>query len=135
MTCLRHLALRCRDMEKSRRFYEGLGLRFIGYRPAGNALDLADGTVNMTLIQYEGAERPAFEEGFEFIHFGLIVDDAKAVFLRLQQAGVMFLRDNIKTRDPIRPGEVPPGSFKVEDPDGNVVDITDNPQEWRGAAP
>ena len=39
MTCLRHLALRCRDMEKSRRFYEGLGLRFIGYRPAGNALE------------------------------------------------------------------------------------------------
>ena len=131
MTCLRHLALRCRDMEASRRFYEMLGLRFIDYRPAGNALDLADGTMNMTLIQYDGVDRPALEEGNEYIHFGLIVDDAKATFLRLQQSGAVFLRDNVKTRDPIQPGELPPGSFKVEDPDGNVVDITDNRAEWR----
>jgi catechol 2,3-dioxygenase-like lactoylglutathione lyase family enzyme len=135
MTCLRHVALRCRDMETSRRFYERLGLRFMGYRPAGNALDLADGTVNMTLIQYEGDERSALEEGGEYIHFGFIVADARETFQTLQQAGATFLRDNVKTRDPIRPGEVPPGSFKVEDPDGNVVDITGNPEEWRGAAP
>jgi catechol 2,3-dioxygenase-like lactoylglutathione lyase family enzyme len=135
MTCLRHVALRCRDMEISRRFYESLGLRFVGYRPAGNALDLADGTVNMTLIQYDGPERTASEEGSEYIHFGIIVDDVRSTFLQLQQAGALFLRDNIKTRDPIQPGEVPPGSFKVEDPDGNVIDITGNPEEWRGAKP
>ena len=131
MTCLRHLALRCRDMEASRRFYEMLGLRFVDYRPAGNALDLADGTMNVTLIQYDGPERRALEEGSEFVHFGFVVDDAKATFHRLQQAGALFLRDNVKTRDPIQPGEIPPGSFKVEDPDGNVVDITDNRSEWR----
>ena len=131
MTCLRHLALRCRDMEASRRFYEMLGLCFVDYRPAGNALDLADGTMNMTLIQYDGEQRPALEEGSEYVHFGFIVDDARATFLRLQQSSAVFLRDNVKTRDPIRPGELPPGSFKVEDPDGNVVDITDNRAEWR----
>jgi catechol 2,3-dioxygenase-like lactoylglutathione lyase family enzyme len=134
MTCLRHVALRCRELEVSRRFYERLGLRFIGYRPAGNALDLADGTVNMTLIQYDGAERPALEEGSEYIHFGFVVEDARATFLQLQQDGALFLRDNVKTRDPIQPGETPPGSFKVEDPDGNVLDITDDRAEWRGAA-
>jgi catechol 2,3-dioxygenase-like lactoylglutathione lyase family enzyme len=122
-------------MEGSRRFYERLGLRFIGYRPAGNALDLADGTVNMTLIQYDDAERSLLEEGSEYIHFGFIVDDARGTFESLQQAGAIFLRDNVKTRDPIRPGEPPPGSFKVEDPDGNVIDITGNPEEWRGATP
>jgi catechol 2,3-dioxygenase-like lactoylglutathione lyase family enzyme len=135
MIYLRHMALRCRDMEVSRRFYERLGLHFIDYRPAGNALDLTDGSLNMTLIQYDGAERPEMEEGSEFVHFGFIVDDAPAAFRRLQQDGAIFLRDNVKTRDPIKPGEVPPGSFKVSDPDGNVVDITDNRQEWRGAAP
>ena len=135
MTCLRHVALRCRDMEASRRFYEMLGLQFVGYRPAGNALDLADGTVNLTLIQYEGAERPHLEEGNEYIHFGFIVEDTRESFRRLQGAGAIFLRDNVKTRDPIRPGEPPPGSFKVEDPDGNVLDITGDPKEWRGAAP
>jgi catechol 2,3-dioxygenase-like lactoylglutathione lyase family enzyme len=134
MTCLRHVALRCRDMEVSRRFYERLGLRFIGYRPAGNALDLADGTVNMTLIQYEGTERPTLEEGSEYIHFGFIVEDARVTFLRLQEDGAVFLRDNVKTRDPIQPGETPPGSFKVEDPDGNVLDITDDRAEWQVTA-
>ena len=89
----------------------------------------------MTLIQHDGSDRPALEEGQEYVHFGFIVDDAQATFLRLQQDGAIFLRDNVKTRDPIRPGEVPPGSFKVADPDGNVVDITDNRQEWRGATP
>ena len=135
MTCLRHIALRCRDMERSRRFYEQLGLRFIGYRPAGNALDLADDTVNMTLIQYDGADRAPLEEGSEYVHFGFIVDDAGETFQRLQQSGALFLRDNVKTRDPIRPGEPPPGSFKVEDPDGNVLDITGDREEWRGAKP
>jgi catechol 2,3-dioxygenase-like lactoylglutathione lyase family enzyme len=135
MTCLRHVALRCRDMEASRRFYEKLGMRFIGYRPKRDALDLADETVNMTLIQYNGDQRPAQEEGTEYVHFGFIVDDAPATFQRLQEAGAIFLRDNIKTRDPYRPGEAPPGSFKVEDPDGNVIDITSNHEEWRGAKP
>jgi catechol 2,3-dioxygenase-like lactoylglutathione lyase family enzyme len=134
MLALRHVALRCRDLETSRRFYERLGLRFLRHRPAGDALDLSDGTVNMTLIRHDG-ERPTLEEGNEYIHFGFIVDDAPATFLRLREAGAFFLRDNIKTRDPIRPGEVPPGSFKVADPDGNVVDITDNRSEWPGAAP
>ena len=32
MTCLRHVALRCRDMEASRRFYERLGGRPVGER-------------------------------------------------------------------------------------------------------
>jgi len=135
MIHLRHVALRCRDMEISRRFYERLGLRFIEYRPAGNALDLSDGTLNMTLIQHDGAERPALEEGQEYVHFGFIVEDAQATFLRLRQDGAVFLRDSVKTRDPIRPGEVPPGSFKVADPDGNVIDITGNCEEWRGARP
>ena len=135
MIHLRHVALRCRDMEVSRRFYELLGLRFIDYRPAGHALDLTDGALNMTLIQYDGEERPEMDEGSEYIHFGFIVDNSQVTFQRLQQAGAIFLRDNVKTRDPIRPGEVPPGSFKVADPDGNVVDITDNRQEWRGATP
>ncbi len=132
MIALRHVALRCQDVQASRRFYELLGMEFIGLRPAGDALDLADGTVNLTLIPYDGPSRPPREEGSEYVHFGFVVPDARLTFTRLQQAGASFLRDDVKTRDPIRPGEVPPGSYKVADPDGNVVDITDDPGEWRG---
>jgi catechol 2,3-dioxygenase-like lactoylglutathione lyase family enzyme len=133
-TVLRHLALRCRDMEKSRQFYEEIiGWRFVGYRPGGNGLDLSDGVNNITLIQHpREALRQAAEEGSEFIHFGVIVDDLNAVWQRLHQWGATFSKENVKERNPIDPALRPPVSFKVLDPDGNVVDITSNPQEWRG---
>ncbi len=52
MALLRHLALRCRDMEKSLRFYEqAIDWNLLGYRPSGTALDMTDGTSNITLIQ------------------------------------------------------------------------------------
>lgn len=134
MALLRHLALRCRDMEKSRRFYEEvIGWRFVGYRPSGNSLDLSDGTNNITLIQHPaGKERPVMEEGEEYIHFGVVVPDLPAVWKRLHQWGAHFSKENVKERNPIDPGVQPPVSFKVLDPDGNVVDITCNRAEWRG---
>jgi catechol 2,3-dioxygenase-like lactoylglutathione lyase family enzyme len=131
MTLLRHLALRCRDMERSRRFYEMLGLRFVDYRPGGDAMDLSDGTLNITLIQYDGPERSPLEEGTEYIHFGLLVDDARAALRRLKEAGATFLRENVKERNEMDE-MIPSGSFKVQDPDGNTIDISGNRDEWRG---
>lgn len=134
MALLRHLALRCRDMEKSRNFYEEvIGWRFIGYRPSGAGLDLSDGVNNITLIQQPaGPERPVLEEGNEFIHFGVIVHDVEAIWQRLHRWGATFVKENVKQRNPIDPSAPPPVSFKVLDPDGNVVDITSNEAEWRG---
>src|SRR5260370_32924837 len=102
MIHLRHVALRCRDMEVSRRFYEMLGVRFIDYRPAGNALDLTDGALNMTLIQHDGEERPEMEEGSEYIHFGFMVDNAQCTFPRLRQAGALLRRCNLQPGNPTR---------------------------------
>ena len=60
MAVLRHIALRTKDMEASRRFYETIGFCVcVGYRGRGG-LDLSDGTLNMTILQYNGAERPPF---------------------------------------------------------------------------
>lgn len=134
MAWLRHLALRCRDMERSRAFYEQvLGLRFIGYRPHGRGLDLSDGVNNLTLIQQpETWQRQPLPEGDEFIHFGLVVDDPQGVWERLRAWGATFVREDVKQRLPIQPGERPPTSYKVLDPDENVVDITSNRAEWRG---
>lgn len=137
---LRHLALRCRDMEKSRKFYEEvIGWRFVGYRPSRQGLDLSDGTNNITLIQHpREAERRAAEEGNEFIHFGVIVDDLDAVWQRLHEWATrfpgdsVFSKENVKERNPIDAEERPQVSFKALDPDGNVVDITCSREEWRG---
>jgi catechol 2,3-dioxygenase-like lactoylglutathione lyase family enzyme len=133
-TILRHLALRCSDMERSRRFYEQvIGWRFVGYRPSGQGLDLSDGVNNITLIQQPTQWQASLaEEGSESIHFGVIVDDLDGVWQRLHQWGATFSKENVKERNPIDPAELPPVSFKVLDPDGNVVDITCNQQEWRG---
>jgi catechol 2,3-dioxygenase-like lactoylglutathione lyase family enzyme len=128
-----HIAIRVRDVETSRRFYEqGLGLDFVGYRPSGSgAVDLSDGSVNMTILPYDGPDRPVHEEGTEHIHIGLFVPDATAVYQRLLSLGMSVLRADVKAR--LEPGDTPPpgGSFKVADPDGNVVDVTGNTAEWR----
>ena len=131
MAFLRHIALRTKDMETSRRFYETIGFEFVGYRGRGG-LDLSDGTLNMTILQYNGAERTAFAEGTEFIHFGIIVEDLASIYNTLREGGFELLMDNVKKGDEISTDKPPERSFKVSDPDGNVVDITCATDEWRG---
>jgi len=134
MAQIRHIALRCRDAEKTRAFYELLGMRFVAYLPGSTgAMDLSDGTLNVTLIPYEGEERPVLEEGSEYIHLGVMVKDARETWRRLRDEGAPYLRDDVKLRNQVSDEEAtPPGSFKVADPDGNVIDVTDNRDEWRG---
>ena len=133
MALLRHIALRTKDMEASRRFYESIGFQFVGYRGRGG-LDLSDGTLNMTILQYNGAERRTFEEGTEFIHFGIIVEDLATIYNTLRDSGFELLMDNVKKGDGIDTDKPPERSFKVADPDGNVVDITCATDEWRGVS-
>ena len=56
MTYLRHLALRCHDMEASRRFYERLGLRFVGYRSLTHLLRTGQPGVESSLEKVIGSE-------------------------------------------------------------------------------
>ena len=135
MTLLRHLAIRCLDMEKSKGFYaRAFGWKFVGYRPSGHGLDFTDGTNNITLLQQPaGSVRPALEEGNEYIHFGVIVDDLEACWNRLREMRAEFSKDDIKDRNAIDLDHVPTRSFKVLDPDGNVIDVTANRHEWPGA--
>ena len=134
MASIRHLAIRCHDMEKSRDFYESaFGWKFIGYRPSGQGLDLTDGEINITLIQQpDDCERPTLEEGNEYIHFGVIVNNLEASWHRFKEWGAEFSKDNIKQRNEIDEHKTPERSFKVLDPDGNVIDITATQNEWRG---
>jgi catechol 2,3-dioxygenase-like lactoylglutathione lyase family enzyme len=129
---VRHLALRVRDIAQSRRFYEeGLGFHFVGYRPNGQSMDLSEGQVNLTLLPYEGEPRQSLEEGTEFIHLGFWVSDLEAVYHRFVALGATVAREDVKERRDFA-GDAPPvGSFKVLDPDGNVLDISERANEWR----
>jgi catechol 2,3-dioxygenase-like lactoylglutathione lyase family enzyme len=130
---LAHVAIRARDAEATRRFYEqGVGLRFLGYRrPGSQSFDLSDGGLNVTVIPYEGPARDAHEEGTEHIHIGFLVPNAAEAYERLRAVNAAFLRNDVKVRDEHVGPPLPDGSFKVADPDGNVVDVTGNPAEWR----
>ena len=136
MTHLRHLALRCGDMEKSRQFYEQvIGWNFVGYRPSRQGLDLTDGVNNITLLQQPSDDpRPVLDEGHEFIHFGVIVDDLEACWHRCISWGAQIVASHVKGRTKNNLDQSPKHSFKVLDPDGNVIDITGNKNEWRGVS-
>jgi catechol 2,3-dioxygenase-like lactoylglutathione lyase family enzyme len=133
-----HLAIRSRDIPRATRFYaEGLGFTVIGPRPSGSgSMDLTDGHMNLTIVPFVGDPGPAPEEGREQIHFGILVDDAAALYRRLVAFGATIARHDVKTRDEPNPDEPPSGSYKVLDPDGNVIDVSGDVNEWRrGAGP
>jgi hypothetical protein len=123
-------------MEKSRNFYEtAFDWKFIGYRPSGLGLDLSDGVNNITLLQQPAdMQRPRLEEGNEYIHFGVIVDDLEECWQRCREWGTEISKGDVKHRTEIEQDERPERSFKVLDPDGNIIDVTANKEEWRGIA-
>lgn len=133
MARLRHLALRCRDMETSRRFYETvIGWKFVGYRASGEGLDLTDGVTNITLLQLPAdCDRPTLEEGSEYIHFGVMVEDLEACWYRCCQWGAEASK-TVKGRIRLDPTLVPNRAYKIQDPDGNIIDVTAHKEEWRG---
>ena len=134
MAFLRHVALRVKDKEETRRFYEMIGFKFVGYRgpDSTSSIDLTDGTLNMTILQYDGEKRQPLEELTEFMHIGVIVEDLADIYKKLLDSGADLLRDDVKKRNEIDWEKPPIRSFKVSDPDGNVIDITCAKDEWRG---
>ncbi len=135
MLTFKHLAVRCRDLDRSRTFYEkGLGFTFVGLRGTGPSMDLSEGHVNLTLLPFETAASPPHPEGDEHMHFGIIVDSLDPIFARLRQIGAHIVKEDVKKRLDYEKETVPIRSFKVLDPDGNVVDISEHSQEWRISA-
>jgi len=122
------------DLEKSLSFYrDGLGFQVIGPRhPDGPSTDLTDQTLNITILPFVGDPPNPPIEGNEQIHFGILVPDAAALYRHLRALGATIVRDDIKVRGEPRDDEAPAGSYKIVDPDGNVIDVTDSPTEWRG---
>ena len=120
-------------MEASRHFYESVfGWKFIGYRPSRQGMDLTDGVTNITLLQQPAdCDRPRIEEGSEYMHFGVMVEDLEAAWRRCRQWGAEASK-TVKGRTDLDRRRVPDRAFKIEDPDGNVVDVTADKDEWRG---
>jgi catechol 2,3-dioxygenase-like lactoylglutathione lyase family enzyme len=120
MAKIRHIAIRCEDVEKTAAFFQQVFDLTLVQRRNHGPIDLSDGDVNITLLPttIRGQTRPA---GFE--HIGFSVDDADATRERLKAAGAAEL-------NPIALGDAYYES-KYRLPEGLVVDVG----HWRGTSP
>lgn len=114
------LVIRARDVERSRHFYELLGLQFTsekhGSGPEHFAAILPGGTVFE--IYPRRRDRPAGG-----LRLGLRVRDPGAAISRVVSAG---LAASPRSRDSARTG-----TQIVDDPDGNTVELTALAEEQR----
>jgi catechol 2,3-dioxygenase-like lactoylglutathione lyase family enzyme len=120
MAKIRHIAIRCEDVEATAAFFQQVFDLTLVQRRDHGPIDLSDGDVNITLLptSMRGQTHPA---GFE--HVGFSVDDTDAARQRLLQAGAAELNP------------VPLGGAYYESkyrlPEGLVIDVG----HWRGTSP
>lgn len=131
-TRLVHVGVRATNLAETLRFWrDGLGLRVV--RETDVYSDLTDGWSNFRVFQHNGPERPAHVSGMlDYLHVGVQVDDLAAAASQLQELGFEIIWDGVNGGKPYDPATPPTESFKVADPDGIVVDVSANPNQWPG---
>ena len=74
---------------------------------------LSDGYFNVALLLNRAGQTPS-----GLYHFGFQVDDANETMERIEQAGIQTPR--------ARPGHISYAESRSRDPDGNLIDISEN---------
>lgn len=119
---IRHIAYRCSDIETYERFFvEGLGMEVVERRASG-AVDLSDGTLNITLLSSSLTPLPG-EASLGVAHIGFTVEDEEGTKRRLEALGATEA-NTIRLDDAHY-------ELKFQGPDGIVVDLG----HWTGTAP
>ena len=133
MSILLHVGVRASNIDQSIRFWrDGLGLQVVGHR--GARYDLTDGYHNFAVFQHEGAARPQHVSGMlDYLHVGVGVPDVTDVARRLRDMGYEVFSDGLGGKQPLDPDNLEAPAFKVEDPDGITVDVSEVATQWLGA--
>ena len=126
---LRHLALRVKNIGRSRAFYEGVfGMKVVWQPDLGNVY-LSSGTDNLALHQIPSEELAQYANpsGQFLDHFGVIMDTPESVDQMFDQIhkeaerfGGAILHRPKRHRDSSY-------SFYVADPDGNTIQVLYEP--------
>jgi len=120
VTKIRHIAYRASDVEKMANFFvDALGMN-ITQRRKNRAIDLSDGTINITVLPLRGTENE--NQGIDHIGFSVENDDEAG--RRLETAGAKKIAT-------IELGSPAHYEAKFQGPEGIVVDIG----KWIGTAP
>ena len=128
-----HVGVRASDLEATIRFWrDGLGIPVFAQRD--NCFDLSDGYHNFRVFQHQGPERPPHVSGMlDYLHSGGRVSNLEEAGKRLLDMGYEIFSDGLGGKVPLDPQDIQEGAFKVEDPDGITVDVTERDAQWPGA--
>lgn len=124
MNKIRHIAYRSADVETMANFFvDALGMT-ITQRRKNRAIDLSDGTINITVLPMlpAGPNGEPPRQGVD--HIGFTVEDDAAASQRLESAGAKKIAT-------IELGSPAHYEAKYKGPEGIVVDIG----KWVGTAP
>ena len=132
MSVLVHVGVRASDLKETLRFWrDGLGLDVVSNTE--NNYDLSDGYHNFRVFQHNGDTRPAHVSGMvDYLHIGIAVSDLKATAQRLHKMGFTIYSDGLEGQEITDLDNLTESAFKVEDPDGITVDVTESDTQWPG---
>ena len=120
MTKIRHIAYRAEDVEAMAQFFaNGLGMT-IAQRRTNGAIDLSDGTLNITVLPANG---PGASGNIGIDHIGFTVEDEASARQLIEAAGG-------QERNTVNLGTAH-YEVKFEGPEGIVIDVG----HWPGTAP
>jgi catechol 2,3-dioxygenase-like lactoylglutathione lyase family enzyme len=132
-TTLVHVGVAATDLDRSLRFWRDvLGLRVLEDR--GGLVVLTDGLHNFTVFRYNGNRPPHVAGNAGYLHIGVKVADLADTLRRCSELDLEIICDDVDDCRPYDPANPPTESFKVQDPDGIVVDVTARDDQWRGVA-
>jgi catechol 2,3-dioxygenase-like lactoylglutathione lyase family enzyme len=120
-----HLALKVRDIKRSRAFYEELFGMKVVWQPDSENVYLSSGRDNLALHQITPSDMTQYKDqrGQFLDHLGVIMESAEAVdrlFVQAEVAGHKVVHRPRQHRD----GSY---SFYLADPDGNTVQVLYEP--------
>jgi catechol 2,3-dioxygenase-like lactoylglutathione lyase family enzyme len=120
MSKIRHIAYRAADVETMANFFvDALGMK-ITQRRTNRAIDLSDGSINITVLPLRGAANE--NQGIDHIGFSAENDD---------EAGRLLETAGAKKIATIELGSAAHYEAKYQGPEGIVVDIG----KWIGTEP
>ena len=119
---LRHLALKVRDIRRSKAFYQDFFGMKVVWEPDTQNVYLSSGSDNLALHEMpKGKEPPASEQLLD--HLGFVVESIE----RVRELEAEFRSKEVKIVHPFKIHRDGSASFYLADPDGIVIQILYEP--------